>query len=80
MEFVETGLNRISYGDYGTKYPVVYKVSEDKKSFEIRVRHNIDAFLTIKGGVENEIEETVTFARESPYPDENELCSNVFKS
>ena len=57
MEFVENGLSKISYGDYGAKYPVTYKVSEDKKSFGVTVRHSIDSFLTIKGGVENEIEE-----------------------
>jgi TPP-dependent pyruvate/acetoin dehydrogenase alpha subunit len=29
--------------------------------------------------VSEEVEEAVTFARESPYPDENELLSGVFK-
>ena len=33
----------------------------------------------IYGGIEKEIEEAVAFAKESPYPDGDELLSNVFK-
>lgn len=50
MAVAENGLCRTSYGDYGVKYTVVYKASEDKRSFEIAVRHDIDSFLVIKGG------------------------------
>jgi len=36
--------------------------------------------IQIYEGIDKEIEESVTFARESPFPDENELLDNVFKT
>ncbi len=36
--------------------------------------------IQIGEGIDKAIEEAVTFARESPYPDENELLDNVFKT
>ena len=45
------------YGDYGAKFRVRYKVSNDRMSFRIVVRHNIDEALIFEGGVTNEIRE-----------------------
>ena len=36
--------------------------------------------IQIYEGTDKEIAEAITFARESPYPDENELLNNVFKT
>jgi len=43
---------RIMYGKYGTKYPITYEYSSDKKEFTIWVRHSIDITFYIYGGVE----------------------------
>lgn len=34
----------------------------------------------LQGTMSEEVEETVKFARESAYPDENDLLDNVFKT
>jgi hypothetical protein len=47
----------VRYGDYGAKFRVGYKVSNDRMSFRIVVRHNIDQALIFDGGVTNEIRE-----------------------
>lgn len=57
MKHYNNNVYKTFYGKYGTKYPVTYIVSEDKMSFEIRVRHNIDEFLIIKGGTKNKMKE-----------------------
>jgi hypothetical protein len=48
----------ISYGKYGTKYPVRYHTSKDMKEFVIVVRHNIDEGLHVNGGVNRELKAT----------------------
>ena len=45
------GHRDILYGEYGTRYVIRYFFSEDKKEFEIIVRHNIDERCFITGGV-----------------------------
>jgi len=52
MEFVRSGVSKTYYGKFGSKYPVLYTRSEDGKSFEIMVRHNIDDIYIIRGGVD----------------------------
>lgn len=50
---------------------------------EFLLEHNIlsePEKIQICGGIDKEIEEAVTFAKESPFPDENELLNNVFKT
>ncbi len=50
---------------------------------EFLLKHNILSnaeIIQIHEGINKEIEEAVTFAKESPYPDENELLDNVFKT
>jgi hypothetical protein len=51
----DPNISIIRYGKYGTKYSVRYRPSENKKEFEISVRHNIDEALFISGGVEKEL-------------------------
>jgi len=46
----------VLYGKYGTKYRVSYSVSEDKQSFNMAVRHNIDEGLSINGGVDKQLD------------------------
>jgi hypothetical protein len=41
----------ILYGKYGTKYRIFYSVSEDRQTFNMAIRHNIDEGLYIEGGV-----------------------------
>ena len=43
------------YGRYGTKYRIIYTVSDDKKSFHMAVKHNIDEAFDIVGGVNKEV-------------------------
>ena len=43
------------YGEYGTKYPLRYKVSDDKLTFKLYVRHSIDVDFVLLGGVETEL-------------------------
>ena len=45
----------IMYGNYGTKYPVRYKSSDDKCEFSIVVRHNIDESFYVTGGVNQKL-------------------------
>lgn len=45
----------ILYGRYGTKYRITYTVSDDKKSFSMTVKHNIDEAFDISGGVNKEV-------------------------
>jgi hypothetical protein len=47
----------VRYGDYGAKFRVRYKVSNDRMYFRVAVRHNIDEALILDGGVANEIRE-----------------------
>lgn len=47
--------NKIRYGRFGTKYLIIYLPNESNE-FEIRVRHNIDEFLYIKGGIGKQLQ------------------------
>jgi len=58
LDFSRPGFGRCEYGDYGARYTVAYVLSEDKRGFEVRVRHNIDEFFIVKGGVEKKLVET----------------------
>jgi len=53
------GLCRTSYGDYGAKFVITYSASEDRKTFQVTVRHNIDEALILQGGVHQELHETL---------------------
>jgi len=46
------------YGKYGTKYPVKYLPSENRKEFTISVYNNIDEHFYVTGGVELELRAT----------------------
>jgi len=50
---------------------------------EFLLEHNIlsePEKIKIYEGIDKEVEESIVFARESPYPDETEVLSNVFKT
>lgn len=57
MQQYSNNVYKTSYGKYGIKYPVTYIISEDKMCFQIRVRHRLDEYFIIKGGVKNKLEE-----------------------
>jgi len=40
-----------SYGKYGAKFRIAYSIADDKQSFTISVRHNIDEGFRVSGGV-----------------------------
>jgi hypothetical protein len=46
------------YGKYGTKYRLRYHTSEDRKEFVISVRHNIDEYFHVSGGVDRKLKDT----------------------
>ncbi len=43
------------YGKYGTKYPIRYMASQDRKEFTIMVYNNFDERLYVSGGVNLEL-------------------------
>jgi len=45
------------YGEYGARFWIRYIIPEDKKSFLVFVRHDIDSDLVFTGGVETEFTE-----------------------
>ncbi|MEN6308705.1 MAG: hypothetical protein ABFD91_13240 [Anaerohalosphaeraceae bacterium] len=58
-EWPEEGL---MYGRFGTKYPIMYYLSnEDPNTFIIFVRHSIDDGFYIKGGIDRELDVYVLF-------------------
>ncbi len=55
----------ITYGKYGTKYPICYSTNEDLTEFSVSVRHNIDKDFLVEGGVNKKLKA------------EYSICSNV---
>lgn len=49
---------RTAYGEYGAKYPIIYRVSPDKTRFTIIVSHSRLAVIFISGGVNEELKES----------------------
>lgn len=49
------------YGKYGTKYPVRYLLSEDRREFTISVYNNFDESFCVNGGVGLELKATHSY-------------------
>jgi hypothetical protein len=49
------------YGEFGTKYRVLYTPSVDYKTFGISVKHNIDEGLFFRGGTKDELTANLSF-------------------
>ena len=63
----------IMYGKYGAKYPIRYKVSDDRCEFSIAVRHNIDERFYVTGGVNQELKAEYSVCGNSTTVDVNTL-------